>query len=190
MAWDGVFCGRERRIFSSPVVFTVTGGHLNLGVSVHRLDALLGNADLSYKFAFDGAVLPIGLGLSLILNALFFAKMNAEGVLTLPRRLKRYGVAGDPRSLVLCCFSLPSRGNLVRGWRKFWPVVRFGNQRRFLIRHYYFGVRRAVGYFRYCGCYSICGRHDWILRLACIGLLKTPVRSAAAVDWISRLRLS
>lgn len=48
----------------------------------------------SYKYAFwDGAVLSIGLGLSLILNAIFFArKINADLALTLPDvYAKRYG---------------------------------------------------------------------------------------------------
>ena len=105
--------------------FFVAGRSLPLPVVILTLasqsidsNELLGNADLSYKFAFfDGAVLPIGLGLSLILNALFFAKkMNAEGVLTLPDVYgKRYGVATEIiASLVLCCsFLCLLAGNLV-----------------------------------------------------------------------------
>lgn len=57
-------------------------------------NAILGNVDLSYKFHFfDGAVLPIGLGLSLILNGVFLAsKINKDGALTLPDvYAKRYG---------------------------------------------------------------------------------------------------
>jgi Na+/proline symporter len=57
-------------------------------------NALLGNADLSYKYHFyDGAVLPIGLGLSLILNGVFLAaKINKDNALTLPDVFaKRYG---------------------------------------------------------------------------------------------------
>lgn len=57
-------------------------------------NAILGNVDLSYKYQFyDGAVLPIGLGLSLILNGLFFAaKINKDNALTLPDVFaKRYG---------------------------------------------------------------------------------------------------
>eukprot|EP00804_Cyclotella_cryptica_P022397 CCRYP_020048-RA/>CCRYP_020048-RA protein AED:0.26 eAED:0.17 QI:0/0/0/0.8/1/1/10/0/576 len=57
-------------------------------------NAILGTAMLSYKYSFwDGAVLPIGLGLSLILNALFFArKINVDRALTLPDvYAKRYG---------------------------------------------------------------------------------------------------
>ena len=57
-------------------------------------NAILGNADLSYKYHYyDGAVLPIGLGLSLILNGIFLAaKINKDGALTLPDvYAKRYG---------------------------------------------------------------------------------------------------
>lgn len=57
-------------------------------------NALLGNVDLSYKYSFyDGAVLPIGLGLSLVLNGLFLAHhINNDFVFTLPDVFaKRYG---------------------------------------------------------------------------------------------------
>jgi len=57
-------------------------------------NAILGNVDLSYKYHFfDGAVLPIGLGLSLILNGIFLAaKINSDNALTLPDVFaKRYG---------------------------------------------------------------------------------------------------
>jgi len=57
-------------------------------------NAILGNVDLSYKYHFyDGAVLPIGLGLSLILNGLFLARhVNNDGALTLPDIFaRRYG---------------------------------------------------------------------------------------------------
>lgn len=57
-------------------------------------NALLGAATLSYKFQFwDGVVLPLGLGLSLILNSILLAsKINADNVLTLPDVFaKRYG---------------------------------------------------------------------------------------------------
>jgi Na+/proline symporter len=49
---------------------------------------------LSYKYQFwDGAVIVIGLGSSLILNAIFFArKINDDSALTLPDvYAKRYG---------------------------------------------------------------------------------------------------
>ena len=60
---------------------------VTLGAQSIDSNAILGNADLSYKYQFyDGAVLPIGLGLSLILNAIFLARhINQEkGILTLP----------------------------------------------------------------------------------------------------------
>lgn len=49
-------------------------------------NAALGNIDLGYFYhTWDGACLPIGLGLSLILNAIFFAyKLNEMRLLTLP----------------------------------------------------------------------------------------------------------
>mmetsp|Transcript_4087 Transcript_4087/g.5876 ORF Transcript_4087/g.5876 Transcript_4087/m.5876 type:complete len:737 (+) Transcript_4087:428-2638(+) len=81
--------------------YFVAGRSLPLWVIVATLasqaidsNAILGNADLSYKYHFfDGAVLPIGLGLSLILNAVFFAqKINVDKALTLPDVFaKRYG---------------------------------------------------------------------------------------------------
>ena len=81
-------------------------------------NALLGNADLSYKYHFyDGAVLPIGLGLSLILNGIFLAhKVNEELVLTLPDIYgKKYGkVVEIVTSLCTCCsFTCLRAGNLV-----------------------------------------------------------------------------
>jgi Na+/proline symporter len=57
-------------------------------------NALLGVVDLSYKYSFyDGAVVPIGLGMSLILNGIFLGHhINKEMVLTLPDVLaRRYG---------------------------------------------------------------------------------------------------
>ena len=81
-------------------------------------NALLGNADLSYKYHFyDGAVLPIGLGLSLILNGIFLAhKVNEELVLTLPDIYgKKYGkVVEICTSICTCCsFLCLLAGNLV-----------------------------------------------------------------------------
>ena len=67
---------------------------MTLGAQSVDSNALLGNVDLSYKYQFfDGAVIPIGLGLSLILNGIFLAhKINGESALTLPDVLaKRYG---------------------------------------------------------------------------------------------------
>ena len=81
-------------------------------------NALLGNVDLSYKFHFwDGAVLPVGLGLSLILNGIFFARhVNNDNVLTLPDiYAKRYGKTVE---ILLSCVTITSflfllAGNLV-----------------------------------------------------------------------------
>ena len=88
-------------VHGQSVNFFVAGRTLPLYVVVMTLgsqsidsNAILGNADLSYKYHFyDGAVIPIGLGLSLILNAVFFAgKINEEKLLTLPDLYgKRYG---------------------------------------------------------------------------------------------------
>jgi len=68
---------------------------MTLGAQSVDSNSLLGNVDLSYRFHFwDGACIPIGLGLSLILNGLLLAgKINREeNVLTLPDVLsKRYG---------------------------------------------------------------------------------------------------
>lgn len=68
---------------------------MTLGAQSVDSNSLLGNVDLSYRYHFfDGAAIPIGLGLSLLLNGIFLAgKINAEEkVLTLPDVLaKRYG---------------------------------------------------------------------------------------------------
>lgn len=105
--------------------FFVAGRSLPLYVVILTLasqsidsNALLGNADLSYKFHFyDGAVLPIGLGLSLIINGVFFAhKINQENVLTLPDIYgRRYGILGELAASVCTCVSFLCllAGNLV-----------------------------------------------------------------------------
>lgn len=81
-------------------------------------NALLGNVDLSYKFHFwDGVVLPVGLGLSLILNGIFLARhFNNDNVLTLPDiYAKRYGKTVE---ILISCVTITSflfllAGNLV-----------------------------------------------------------------------------
>lgn len=88
-------------VHGKSVNFFVAGRSLPLWIVTITLaaqsvdsNALLGNADLSYKYHFyDGAVIPIGLGLSLILNGLFLAHhVNNDEVLTLPDIFaKRYG---------------------------------------------------------------------------------------------------
>jgi Sodium:solute symporter family len=79
---------------------------------------LLGNADPSYKFSFwDGAVLPLGVGHSLILNAVVLAhRINKEGVITLPDLLaRRYGKTVEPivRLASVRSFVVLLAGNLV-----------------------------------------------------------------------------
>jgi Na+/pantothenate symporter len=106
--------------------FFVAGKSLNLWIITFTLgaqsidsNAILGNADLSYKYHFyDGAALPIGLGLSLILNGLFLARhINAEtNVLTLPDVLaRRYGKIVEVLVSIatICSFMMLLAGNLV-----------------------------------------------------------------------------
>ena len=69
---------------------------VTISLAVQALDdsSLLGNADLSFKFSFyDGAVVPIGLGLSLILNGIFIAPhvQKDEALTLVDVYAKRYG---------------------------------------------------------------------------------------------------
>lgn len=84
--------------------------------------AALGNVELGYKYHWwDGAVLPLGLGLSLIFNGLFLARhINTisaeEGMITLPDLFRlRYGYMAELlASLVtLISFLFLLAGNLV-----------------------------------------------------------------------------
>eukprot|EP00899_Mesostigma_viride_P009720 jgi/Mesvir1/1874/Mv22909-RA.1 len=105
--------------------FFVCGRSLNLFyiasmLSAQSLDsnATLGNVTLAYKFHFwDGAVLPIGLGLSLILNGIFLAKkLNKMQLLTLPDAYGRtYGIIAEILVTILTCisFTFLIAGNLV-----------------------------------------------------------------------------
>ncbi|KAG5175443.1 Solute:Sodium symporter family [Tribonema minus] len=105
--------------------YFVAGRSLNLFVATLALagqsidsNATLGNADLAYKFAwFDGAALPIGLGVSLILNGLLLARhVNNACCLTLPDfYARKYGKLFEVLvSLVLCTsFISLLAGNLV-----------------------------------------------------------------------------
>ena len=124
-----IFCGIGLAAFyfvgGKAENFFVAGRSLPLYVVILTLasqsvdsNALLGNADLSYKYHFyDGAVLPIGLGLSLILNGVFLAHhVNNELVLTLPDIYgKRYGIATEICASVCTCVSFTCllAGNLV-----------------------------------------------------------------------------
>lgn len=105
--------------------FFVAGRSLPLWVVTATLasqsidsNAILGAATLSYKYHFwDGAVLPLGLGLSLILNAVFLArKINADNALTLPDVFgKRYGKVVEVMASVctIISFLCLLAGNLV-----------------------------------------------------------------------------
>ena len=105
--------------------FFVAGRTLPLPIVVMTLasqcidaNAVLGNADLSYWYHFyDGAVLPIGLGLSLILNGLFLARpINEMKLLTLPDLYARkYGRLTEVLGSLICTASFIAllAGNLV-----------------------------------------------------------------------------
>ncbi|KAJ8602438.1 hypothetical protein CTAYLR_001256 [Chrysophaeum taylorii] len=105
--------------------FFVAGRRLSLPVVTLTLasqcidsNSVLGNGDLSYKFHFyDGACLPIGLGISLLLNGMFLARhMNKAELLTLP---DLYGRTYGPLCEVIgACITITSflallAGNLV-----------------------------------------------------------------------------
>jgi len=105
--------------------YFVAGRSLNLFVVVATLgsqsldaNAALGNLDLGYNFHWwDGACLPIGLGASLIFNAIFFAApLNKMKLLTLPDLMARKFGAGC--EIVFSILSITSflcllAGNLV-----------------------------------------------------------------------------
>uniref|UniRef100_A0A7S3K6Q6 Uncharacterized protein n=1 Tax=Aureoumbra lagunensis TaxID=44058 RepID=A0A7S3K6Q6_9STRA len=100
------------RTLSLPVVT------LTLASQCVDSNSVLGNADLSYKYHFwDGACLPLGLGLSLILNGLFLARhMNRAGLLTLPDLwARKYGKAAEVIGGSVCIVSFCAllAGNLV-----------------------------------------------------------------------------
>lgn len=82
---------------------------MTLGAQAIESGGLLGNVDLSYRYHFfDGAMIPIGLGCSLLINACFFAgKLNAEpNVLTLPDvYAKKYGKVVEVLVSLICIVS-------------------------------------------------------------------------------------
>jgi Na+/proline symporter len=91
---------------------------MTLGAQSIDSNAILGNADLSYRYGFwDGAVIPIGLGLSLILNGIFLAHhINDDELLTLPDAFsKRYGSVVEVlvSLCTVCSFLMLLAGNLV-----------------------------------------------------------------------------
>eukprot|EP00562_Extubocellulus_spinifer_P003685 CAMPEP_0178538068 /NCGR_PEP_ID=MMETSP0696-20121128/36917_1 /TAXON_ID=265572 /ORGANISM="Extubocellulus spinifer, Strain CCMP396" /LENGTH=745 /DNA_ID=CAMNT_0020170321 /DNA_START=16 /DNA_END=2254 /DNA_ORIENTATION=- len=122
--------------------FFVAGRSLPLWIVVPTLaaqsldsNALLGNVDLGYKFHFwDGAVLPLGLGLSLVLNGIFLARhVNNDEVLTLPDiYAKRYGKVVE---ILISCICITSFLFLLAG-----NLVGMG-----VIVGYLFGIDNDVG---------------------------------------------
>jgi hypothetical protein len=93
---------------------------VSLTLAAQSIDsnALLGNVDLSYKFHYwDGAVLPIGLGLSLIINGAFLARhIHRANVLTLPEvYARKYGPIVEVCVSLITCASFIAllAGNLV-----------------------------------------------------------------------------
>jgi Na+/proline symporter len=106
--------------------YFIAGKSLSVGfvfvmLSSQAIDSnmLLGNVDLSYKYSFyDGAVFPVGLGLSLILNGILFArKINSmDNILTLPDVFAvRYGKVVEVlvSLITITSFLMLLAGNLV-----------------------------------------------------------------------------
>jgi Na+/proline symporter len=93
----------------------------SMGVGGQMIDpgALLGSADLAFKFGFfDGASVPLGYALSLLVNGLFLSShINQEKVLTLPDVLaRRYGPVVETLSSAfgMITLSVIIAGNLER----------------------------------------------------------------------------
>jgi len=109
--------------------FFVGGRNLNIWVITATLasqsldsNAALGNIDLGYFYHWwDGACLPIGLGLSLVLNGIFFARpLNEMKLLTLPDLFARkFGPATEVlfSFLAIISFLFLLGGNLVGSGR-------------------------------------------------------------------------
>lgn len=109
--------------------FFVGGRNLNVFVVTATLasqsldsNAALGNIDLGYFYHWwDGACLPLGLGLSLVLNGIFFAKpLNEMQLLTLPDVFARkFGPATEVlfSILAIVSFLFLLGGNLVGSGR-------------------------------------------------------------------------
>ncbi len=145
------------RISKQSVNYFVAGRSLPLFVVAATLgsqsldsNAALGNIDLGYRYHWwDGAVLPIGLGLSLVLNAIFFAaKLNKMELLTLPDLFRRsFGPLAEVlfSLLAITSFLMLLGGNLVGSGR---------------IIAYVFGLNEAPGVWITCFCiwlYTVAG---------------------------------
>ena len=117
------------RVSGKSVNFFVAGRTLPLPIVIATLasqsldaNAALGNLDLGYFYHWwDGAVLPIGLGLSLILNAIFFAApLNKMQLLTLPDLMRvKFGPLAEVffSILTIVSFLFLLAGNLVGAGR-------------------------------------------------------------------------
>ena len=81
-----IVAGKAENFFVAGRSLPIWVAAFTLGAQSIDANGLLGNADLSYRYHFwDGAVLPVGLGLSLVLNGMFLAhKVHEANVLTLP----------------------------------------------------------------------------------------------------------
>ena len=116
---NGIFRWRQgKKLLRGWPNATVTSRHLNPGVAVYRLERVVRNADLSYKFAF--LLWRLVTDWSRVVFAFeraFFRKENEHGrcVDSTRRVRKRYGVATEIiASMVLCCsFLCLLAGNLV-----------------------------------------------------------------------------
>lgn len=93
------------------VVFALLGQGLDS-------NSTLGNVNSAYKYGFwDGAVLPLGLGISLVLNSILLAgPINRMGLLTLPDLFRRK--YGQLMEVIVSCIEITSfiflmAGNLV-----------------------------------------------------------------------------
>lgn len=110
---------------------------VSLTLSAQGLDsnATLGNVVNGYKYGFwDGAVLPIGLGISLLLNGLFIAPhINKMRLLALPDLFARK--YGHLMELLVCAIELVSFTFLIAG-----NLVGLG-----LIYEYVWGVTKVQG---------------------------------------------
>jgi len=89
-----------------------------LGSQLFDSSSALGNLDLGYAYHWwDGAVFPIGLGLSLVLNGIFFAApLNEMHLLTLPELFgRKYGRVTEIMCgiITIISFNFLLAGNLV-----------------------------------------------------------------------------
>jgi Na+/proline symporter len=182
--------------------YFVAGRTLPLGVVTATLasqsldsNAILGNVDLSYKFHFfDGACLPIGLGLSLILNGIFLARhINSDGALTLPDvYARRYGRVVEVMVSIctIISFLCLLGGNLVGLGTILNYLLDFGQEEAIWLSAALVLLYTIAG-----GLFSV-AYTDVMRRMAWISLLyllhdqEFGIFSSTAIDWISWIFLS